>query len=493
MDEAPDAPDKTAVVNGDKDKEGVFSGLRSLTDIFYIKKVPSYGNNFFFTIGVYLLELFGILAITGMVMLIFGPYWWNLTVIGTFFRSLHLWAAEAFVTLMLVHLFVQFATSSFRRKKLVWMIGSVMLLLVFLEYAFGIGVQGGFVAQWNAKAGADLWNGMGLGYWVNPLNMSAVLGWHVAIVPILLALLIFVHYMLVKQGGLSTPYRGDIPYGVVEANHKLMYRRMVYVLAIVLVSAVILRSPYIAPLSIQQVALSTPGTFAITLMQEFNHTSGTAAYIDTIDPYTFNTSMSYVTIPYLSYVNITRSFNYEQALIRQNQSTRDSDIAAAYSYFLDNGTVSGGFNSTNTAIRLFSQLTYMAQTGLYQSVLQGEVQNPLNETYTIRLLADTGALSSYASQYGLRTHQWGMIKAGSLWWQIGSYWTAPYNWLEIMTGGIQWWGDIENGILAVAAFVVLMFLPFIPGLNKLPDKLKLYKLFWNRFTIPEMKKGKKVK
>ncbi|MEM3827328.1 MAG: cytochrome b N-terminal domain-containing protein [Candidatus Micrarchaeaceae archaeon] len=491
---ADDETSSTNTISIDNKREGSIStGLHSLLDFFYIKKVPSYGNNFFFTIGIYLLELFAILAITGMVMLLFGPYWWNLTVIGTFFRSVHLWAAEAFVTLMLVHLFVQFATSSYRKKKLVWMIGSVMLLLVFLEYAFGIGVQGGFVAQWNAKAGADLWNGLGLGYWINPLNMTAVLGWHVAIIPIILALLIFVHYMLVKQKGLSTPYRSDIPYSTVDADHKRMYRRMVYILIIVLLFAVLLRSPYIAPLTIQQVATKSPDSVALTFMQEFNHTSATATYLDTIDPYTFNTSASYVSVPYLSYVNITHSKSYESMLMAESSAARNASLSQASEYFSRNGSISAGMNSSNPAIVLFSQLTYMAQTGLYQSVLQNEVQNPLNETYVIRFLTDSGALYSYASEYGLRTHQWGMIKAGSLWWQIGSYWTAPYNWLEIITSGITWWNDLENGLVAIAAFIVLMFLPFIPGLNKLPDKLRLYKLFWNRFTVPEMKKGKKAK
>ena len=132
----------------------------------------------------------------------------------------------------------------------------------------------------------------------------------------------------------------------------------------------------------------------------------------------------------------------------------------------------------------------MAQTGTYQSVLQNEVQNPLNETYVIRFLTDSGALFTYATQYGLRTDQWGMLKAGNLWWQIGSYWTAPYNWMEIITSGISWWNDLENGTVALVAFAVLVFLPFIPGIRQIPDRLKLYKIFWNKYTIPEMKKSK---
>ncbi|MCL4404586.1 cytochrome b N-terminal domain-containing protein [Candidatus Marsarchaeota archaeon] len=410
MDGLPAAGKQEDEGEGNQGIKGMLGELKSLTEFFYIKDVPSYGNNFFFTIGIYLFELFGILAITGIVMLIFGPYWWNLTVVGTFFRSLHLWAAEAFVTLIFIHLFVQFATSSFKKKKLVWVIGSAMLFLVMLEFAFGIGVQGGFVAQWNAKAGADLWNGMGLGYWINPLNMAAVLGWHVAIVPILLVMLMFVHYMLVKQKGLSKPYRKDIPYSMVPANHKLMYRRMGYVFIIVLLFAVFLRSPYIAPLSLQQVANTTPSIFAITLIKEFNFTSGTATYFDTIDPYTFSTRNSYVTVPYSSYVKLTGSRNYEAELLNESPAEQNSSLSLASSYFNGNGSIAQGMNSSNPAIAMFSQLTSMGQSGLYEDALEGEVQNPLNETYEIRFLADSGALFTYGTEYELRTSQWGMLK-----------------------------------------------------------------------------------
>jgi len=64
-----------------------------------------------------------------------------------------------------------------------------------------------------------------------------------------------------------------------------------------------------------------------------------------------------------------------------------------------------------------------------------------------------------ASKYGLRASQWGMIKAGGAWWQIGSYWAAQYNYPEIITNGIPWWGDLENGVIAVIFFAILLFLP----------------------------------
>lgn len=469
--------------------DSIKSQLRSLIDFFYIRSVPSYGNGFFFTLGVYLLELFAILAVTGMVMLIFGPYWWDLSGTGTFVRSIHLWAAEAFVTIMFLHLFVQLATSAYRKKKLVWMIGSVILLLVLLEFAFGIGLRGGFVSQWNAKAGADLWNGVGLGFWINPLNFGAVLGWHVAIVPLLLAVLIFTHYMLVKSKGLNTPYRDDIPYSFVPADHPAMYRRMVYILAIVLVFAVIFRAPYVPPLTIGSIATNHSDTMALTLLNEFNASSNSATYIDTIDPYTFSTRNVYVTVPYGYYINITGAADEESTFLAETPSAQSGTLAQAYSYFYANGSVSQGVDSQNPLVAVVSELTLMAQKGIYQPVLQGESASGLNATYVLLFINDTGVLGSEAQSYGLTTSQWGMLKAGANSWSI-QYWLVPYNYLELMTSGIPWWNDIENASIAFVAFLVLLFLPYIPGLRSLPDKLKLYKIFWNRFTVPELKNKK---
>jgi Cytochrome b subunit of the bc complex len=135
-------------------KRGNVSRIRDVVRAVYIKKVPSYGNSFFFTIGVYLLELFCILALTGIIMAVFGPNWANTTAAGTFLLSIHIWAAEAFITLILLHLTVNLFTSMYKRKRLVWMIGGIMLFIVLLEFAFGVGIGGSFIAQFNAAAGA---------------------------------------------------------------------------------------------------------------------------------------------------------------------------------------------------------------------------------------------------------------------------------------------------------------------------------------------------
>lgn len=478
-----------------KHKDDNLSDIKGVVKSVYIKMVPSYGNSFFFTIGVYLLELFGILAATGMIMAVFGPTWAGVTPTGVFIRSIHLWAAEAFVTLILLHLIVNLFTSMYKNKKLVWMIGGIMLFLVLLEFAFGIGIRGDFVAQFNAKAGADLWNGMGVGFWINPLNEGAVWGWHIAVVPFLLIGLMATHFMLVKKKGLGKPYRKDIPYSMVKADHKKMYMRMAYLLAIVLVFAIFIRAPYSPPLTMQGISQSHPDTMASTLLSEFNFTSGTATYLDTIQPYTYNTRNVYVTIPYEKYVNLTGTKNWESAFLSENSALQNTTLSTAFAYFSRNGTVSGALNSSNPMVQMAGRLVRMAQDGIYGPVLQGEENTGLNYTYAIRFYSDSGILDSHAAQLGgFGEQSWGLPKVGGKgtgFWQVAAYWTAPYDLMEILTDGIPGWNDLQNGLVALAIFAVFISLPYIPGLRDLPDKLKLYKVFWNRYTVPEYGKSRK--
>lgn len=53
----------------------IFKDLSDVFHMFYIETVPSYGNSFWFQIGFYLIVLAIILAVTGAIMMFFGPYW----------------------------------------------------------------------------------------------------------------------------------------------------------------------------------------------------------------------------------------------------------------------------------------------------------------------------------------------------------------------------------------------------------------------------------
>lgn len=471
---------------GDLEKTSIIADLKKFIDFMYINNVPSYGNSFFYSLGFLLITCFAVLGITGIIMVVFGPFWWDTTSMGIFVKSIHFWAAEAFFTLLVLHLFVVFSTSAFKSNKIPWLIGSIMLFLVMLEAAFGIGLTGDFVAQWNSLSGADLWNGVGLGYWINPLNYGALYGWHIAAIPLLLLGLILVHYMLVKIKGVSKPYRKDILYSVVEADHKKLYMRASVVVLIILAFAFLFRVPYTPPMTIQNVASDNSSVLAATLVQELNHSSGTSTYLDTIDPYTFNTSQVFVVGPYFKYLNITGDVNEYALFSKQDAALQEREIDSSYDYFANGGAINAS-NFSNPVISMISSLVIMAQSGTYGSVLNSEQSSRFDQTYSLRLLSDTGLMDKQATIDNLQIDQFGMIRISTSFWPPGTWWVAPYNILEIIFPNGT---DLQDGSIALAAFIIFLLFPFIPYINRIPDKLGLYKIFWNRFTIPEMRKKK---
>jgi len=485
----------------------VFKELSDVTKMFYIENVPSYGNSFWFQIGFYIIVLGVLLGITGGIMMLFGPYWWNYTEAGIILSQIHFWSAELLVTLLIVHLFVNFSTSSYKKRKDSWVVGALMLMLVMITYAFGIGLNNSIVSQYNDKSGAGLWNSLLLGWIINPENYGAVLGWHVIIIPAVLLVLVGVHFILAWRRGLTTPHINKIKFSMVKADHKKMFERATAIVVIAIAAGVFLgpywATPFVPALNAQWASQHYPNDFASTVLLELNQTSATSEYakfspIGTVNPYSdsadpityVNTSQVYFVGPYLMLINATHSYNYLGSYLSENYSTRINQLNDAYYYFKNGGSINGALLSGNPVEVAAAQLTQMAQSGLYDGslYLQTYDHSSLDQTYTIRLLTDMGLIHLVeGQQYGLYEGDLGMIKFNIEPWQIGSYWLLPYDLLEAWGDTIPWWHSLYNELIITAIFIIIVLLPWIPGLRDLPDKLRLYKLFWNRYTIPEMK------
>ncbi len=468
------------------EKWSIASDIKMLIKSQEIKRVPSYANTFFYSLGFYIILCFLILVVTGITMVFFGINWWNLNPTGVFIRSIHLWAASAFAIFLFLHLFTVFATSGFRdTKKLVWVLGSIMLMLVIFQMAFGLGIRGDLLSQFNDLSAADLWNGLLLGNLINPLNMGAVFAWHTAIVPLLLVFLIFVHYSLVRAKGISKPYRKEVIYKMIDFDHKKMFIRAGAIVVIIIAFAIIWRAPYITPVTIQQVAQSDPNMIASTLVQEFNHSSGTATYspdLISVDPYTFNTRQVYVLTPFEQSLESNPSItNFTAIFDSENSTLQSNNINSAYVYFANNGTINASNKSQNPLIGLFSQLTIMAKSGLYESSLMLQSSSPMDQTYELRFLADSGAMNAAATAAGIELNQWGMLKDTNGLWPVGPWWTFPYNFADLTIFNNDPNQDFDTGLLALMLVILFISFPFIPGLNKLPDKLGLYKLYWGKY------------
>lgn len=419
------------------------NALQTLKDKLYFHTLPSYGNKIFYGLGFLALTCLTLLAATGAILAILGQTWWLESSWGIFTRSVHLWSVQALVVLLILHGLVGFTTSGFKApRRMVWVFGMMLFCLALIQSEFGYGLRGDFSSQFRAASGADFWNGAYFGSWLNPLSHLQEFALHVAIIPLAILVLFIMHYLLERTYGIAKPYRTDVSYTMVPANHTVMYIRGVVLVAAIMLMAYFFHSPYVPAIRIADVAQQNPSLVAATLQQEYDQTSDTATYLDSIDPYTFNTRQTYLTAPYF-------------ALTQSAEATGSAAMIQA--------------------------LMPAVHSGAYEAVLDS--QDPAPHTYTLRLLSDMGVLEAKAGELGFDTQQWGMAKDetnGAL-LPPGSWWFAPIGMLNSTLGLL----DNPNGDRIAAELLGLLMLvfiafPYIPYLNRLPELLNLAPLIWRK-------------
>ena len=444
----------------------------------FILDVPSYGNTIFYSLGFLAITCLAIITATGVVMVFMGSSWWLANQSGIFFRSIHLWAAQAFILIIILHVLVVFSTSGFKApRRFTWVLGSIVFFTVLLEAEFGYGLRGDFSSQYRSLQGADFYNGAYLGKFINTLNQAQVFGLHVIDVPLIIFALLAFHYFLVKMRGIAKPYRSDVHVAIVPANHKKLFVRGGVLAVLIILLAVIFPSPLIMPAAIEEVASENPGLMAQTLMSEFSRTSDTATYSDSIDPYTYDTRNVYITAPYNSLIAATGAPDELAAFSAEPMDIQDQNIAQAETYFQNEGSMTLDPKNQNPIISVVSSLITMAKSGLYEAAVNNE--NPgINPTYSLRLLGDTGVLSTEADNLHIATEQWGMMREENGFVPPGAWWLAPIGLLNHTILANDANGDRDGAeILGLLALLFVLF-PYLPYVNRLPEKLHLAERIW---------------
>lgn len=442
-----------------------------------IQDVPAYANKLFYSLGFLSMTCFMILIITGVVMVAYGPDWWLLSSVGRYFRSVHLWATQAFVLFVILHLMVVFFTSGFKKpRRLTWIFGALMFFFVLAEAEFGYVLRGDFSSQWRGLQGADLYNGTGIGAWLNNLNYNQIYGIHIVAIPLVILVLLFMHYLLVRVLGIAKPHRKDIQVPTVKANHTLLFIRGGVLVGLVLLLSAIFPSPFLKPDTVKSVAGADPKLVGQTLIKEFDRSSDTATYLDNINPYKFDTRSIYVIQPYAQLVSLSHGQNLLQKYDAQPQAAQDAQLKQAADYF-DNSYPAKP-DPANPLEAVFVILVDMSSAGLYEPSLNASSPSGDQTTYSIRFLADTGVLDEHAQALGITTDQYGMLKEESTRIPPGAWWLAPIGLLNHTVLAHDDNGDRDGAIILGSFLLLLIAFPFIPGLNRLPEWLRLYKLIW---------------
>ena len=222
---------------------------------------------------------------------------------------------------------------------------------------------------------------------------------------------------------------------------------------------------------------------AQTLIDELNQSSNTATYLDNIDPYTFNTKIIFIDNPYNMYIQSQKSFNMLKIFNSENTVVQNNNIKSAISYF-NKGKIDTSRNYQNPVIPVISSLVIMAQSGLYEDSLRGMLSNGYNPTYVSRFLSDTGVLDTQAQNLGITTQQYGMVKEESGTIPLGAWWLTPIGLLNHTLLASDNNGDRDGAIILGMLILLFIAFPYIPIINRIPEKLLLYKYFWKDKNIP---------
>jgi len=134
----------------------------------------------------------------------------------------------------------------------------------------------------------------------------------------------------------------------------------------------------------------------------------------------------------------------------------------------------------------------LARSGLLESSIDGaNGAMPVMDRTKSLLLLQEDPDATYANQLNMTGNQWGIIK------ETGNYPGAVWLWFYTLLYQIPPYSGSSSADLAVVTTVgvvtiILMLLPFIPGLRSIPKWLGVYKIVWRRYYRQQKGKGAKV-
>src|ERR1035438_7870305 len=203
-------------------------GLAAIREVAAHKTVPVHSATHWYYFGGMTLFLIGIQVVTGILLLFyyrptvaegFDSVLFIMTRVefGWLIRSIHSWSANLLIFVAFVHMFSVVFTHAYRPpRELTWFTG-IALLGLMLGFGFS-----GYLLPWNmisyfaTKVGADVAGSMPVigesmarilrgGDDVGAATLTRFFALHVMVLPLLTAILVGVHVLLVQKNGMSTP------------------------------------------------------------------------------------------------------------------------------------------------------------------------------------------------------------------------------------------------------------------------------------------------
>jgi hypothetical protein len=499
---------------------------------------PSYVASWIYVFGVAALAALGVAITSGVLIALGGVDWWHTNPTGHFFNSLHLWSVELFFAFMVIHLWGKFFMAAWRGGRArTWITGVLAFVASVVEAFTGYLSQQNFDSQWIATNGKDAFNAAGVGAFFNLMNFGQMLLWHVVLMPLILIAVVALHVLFVRYRGVVHPFparRGRDAVGqpipgasavkLTKADQKRadraqwrgprrsydLIREGVAALAVVAIVTVVfagaLSSPNVPPITLQQWAKANPADFVGTAASELAGTSLSATYgppynsgsaaVQKLGPHwqtlagvhqPIDAPHTFVIDPLTA--SAPQAGPLKSALAVWNAASPKQQSAWANAYvdaaakvtFRPDGVPVVPPGDHGPVPVLMASLLSLAQAGsLDAGLVARQPFYGTNFTKPLLFLADGGYYADQAQAQHLQGNQWGVMN------ETGSYPGQPWLWLYQLWYHLPGFDHSANvDLIAIyltgAATLLLLLIPFIPGLRDLPRILRVYRLVWRPY------------
>ncbi len=483
---------------------------------------PAYVASWIYVFGVATVAALAVVIVSGFVIALGGTDWWHTDSVGHFFNSLHLWSVEAFMAFMVIHLWGKFWMAAWRGKRaLTWMTGVVAFMASVVECFTGYLSQQNFDSQWISTSGKDAFNAVGVGAFFNLMNVGQMLLWHVVLIPVVLVALVGAHILAVRVRGVVHPLpvrpaRGGTarraavaadtaPWqGPTRRYDILKEATVATVVAVVLVVALagFLSSPDVPPVTVASWARIAPADFVATAATELAGTSETATYGPPYNTGTGNSqsilftpssiagvrqpidaAQTFVLTP-LSRVastdpTLARALDRYQSASASTQSAWNAAYAKAVTKvtFRNGSPVVPAAADGPVPTMLATEVTLARSGAIDADLLANHAFYGTDFTKPLLFLEDGQYFSDKATADHLTGAQWGVMN------ETGSYPGQPWLWLYTLWYQVRPFDNSTNvDLIAIyltgAATILLLAVPFLPGLRDIPRFVPVHRLIW---------------
>ena len=265
--------------------------------------------------------------------------------------------------------------------------------------------------------------------------------------------------------------------------------------------ALVFSSPDDPQVTIQQWSTKTPIDFAQTALSELNGTSGTAHYgapyntasagqklgpltlakwlgatipVNTVRDFVLSPLESQPAVPPLS----TALAQWKGASPAQRTAWVDAYTKAAGKMTFVNSTVTVPTTAAGPVPVMINSLEQLARSGaLDQALVTQNGFYTSNFTLPLLFLADGTYLSDLAQQRHLLGTQWGMMNEtgnypGQAWLWMYTFWYQVPPFSSSTNADVEVWG------IMMLLSLLLLLVPFIPGVRSIPRWTRVYRLIW---------------